>query len=255
MQSLLNTSKPRAIVRGGNTTSRNDTSRATVNTSVQGVGIWNINARATFNGNANSVPILLHNVKSSSVSALVYPETTDTVLWFDYTTCALIGVSTYGWNRNIATAANIGQHDWFLDTTKTLALPTSVDVNPSQQQTPWTGSTVTLTHKRGVRFTGWDDYDPYLVGAGFSPTNGVNARATASIRTVSGGGNGLVGLRYTLSTFQNSTLLGSQIYDFFFDNAGFGWGIFPDNVLVRNSTTGVFSRQPVDIKWSAVSGF
>lgn len=246
-QTFLNAPKPRAIVYGAGVSG---------GTAAQGVGIWNINPSTTYNGNTNSVPVVIHNVKSSSVAALVYPEFDDTVLWFDATTAAIIGFSTYGSNKTNTTSLNIGIYDWYLDATKTLALPTSADVTYTSVATVWTSSNVTLSHKRGVRFTGWEDYDPYAVGASFSLTTGYTVRASASLATV--GIANTLQLRYTITLLLNGTPVVSadnpKIYDFFFNTTGFAYADFPERVLVKQNN-GTYVKTPIRMRWTKVSGF
>jgi hypothetical protein len=245
-QTFLNTPKPNAITTGANKSG---------SVAAQGVGMWQINARATFNGNANSVPVVTHLVKSHTLNSLVFPGFDDSVIWFDYATGAAIGVSTYASNQPQTSVAGITYYDWIIDSTKATALPNSnLTVNYTTNATVWTGTPATVSHRRAAAFAPTGAYDPYTVGAAFNPTSGVSMRLSASVATVAV--NNILRLRYSLNTLLNGTSQGVTNYDFYFNvNTGFASADFPTRVLVRNTQTGVFTRQRTEMRWTRVSGF
>ena len=238
MQTFLNTPRTNARVTGAGT-------------GVQGTGMWNIGAKTTFNANANSTPLTHHNVVSSTASLLAFPHYTSSVIWFDYTTAAILATSTYSTNNSRAASAGMNPSDWFLDMTKAMALPTSVNVTYATTATPWSSTAVTLTHRRSVRATLWQDHDYTQVGSSFSPSNQVTIRAQSSVGTV--GINNVVRFRYSLNVLQGSTSLGINNYDFFFNAGVFGSAEYPTEVLTRSGNT--VSRTLGRIRWTKVSGF
>jgi hypothetical protein len=241
-QQFLASPKPRAIVTGS--------SRYYDPVQAQGAGYWVINPSSTFNGNANSVPILMHNIKSAS-SLKKYPQLDNTVLWFDYPTCAIVGVSTYGSNNSYPLAgSNLAYNDWYIESTKALSMPTTASVSFDTPATIYTSGNVNLTFKRAVRFTGWEDFNPDQVGATFTPTGGVTARAQLKISTV----RDAVVLSYAITALVNGAIVGTSSFDFYFNNNGFAFADFPERLLTDNGD-GTYSKTDLIMRWTAVSGF
>jgi hypothetical protein len=244
-QAFLNAPKPSVLVTGASRPGQ---------PSAVGAGIWQINPKATFNGNALCVPILLHNVMSSNVNALIYPGYFDTVLWFDYATAAVIGVNTYGSNWSNQIGSN--NSPWFLENTKATQLPNSpVTVNylTSPLQPAWVSSQVTTTFRATVPFTLTGQQDPYTVGAPLTLPAGRSVKVVSSLNTV--GINNVVRLRYNISAFTNTTATLSENFDFYFNvSTGFIYADFPEQIINRN-TNATFSKVSTTMRWTAVSGF
>jgi hypothetical protein len=234
-QAFLNAPKPTALVNGASRPG---------SPSAIGRGIWQINPKATFNGNALCVPVVLHDVISNNVNALIYPGYYDSVLWFDYATAAVIGVKTYGSNRGSNAIP------WILENTKATGLPnTSLTVNYLTTATVWQqANPVATTFKLAVASPVSGLSDPYRVGSTGTLPTGSSVTIRSSIGTV--GVNNVLRLRYNLTgTGVAGTLSGN--FDFYFNvTTGFIYADFPERIV--NSS---FVEVPTIMRWTAVSGF
>jgi hypothetical protein len=243
-QTFLNAPRPTATVAGAN--------RPGLPAAI-GRGIWQINAKATFNGNANSVPVVLHNVISNTTSALIYPGYFDTVLWFDYATTAVIGACTYGSNWNNQTGAN--NSPWILENTKATGLPnSSLTVNYLTSPTipVWTSTPVNATFKAPLPFALTGQQDPYRVGAAATLPTGRTVRITSNINTVSI--NNVLRLRYNIESRNGSTVLSSDNFDFYFNvTTGFIYADFPEEIVRNNN--GILGKVATTVRWTPTSGF
>jgi hypothetical protein len=244
-QTFLNTPKPTVIVTGASRPGR---------PSAVGAGIWQINPKATFNGNTNCVPVLIHNLSSNSVNALIYPGYFDTVLWFDYATTAVIGVNTYGSNWSGTLGSNASP--WILENTKATALPNSlitVDYLTSPVTPVWSSALTTATFKAPVTFALTGHQDPYNVGAPLTLPVGRSIKVQSNLNTV--GIANVLRLRYVISA-TTSGVTQTRNFDFYFNvTTRFIYADFPEEIVTRAPNNGPFSKVGTTMRWTAVSGF
>jgi hypothetical protein len=234
-RTFLAAPKPTALVNGASRPGQ---------PSAIGRGIWQINSVNTFNANINSVPLVLHNIISNSVTRLVYPEYSDTVVWFDRDTAAFIGLKTYGSNRG-STAT-----PWILEMTKATQLPnSSLTVNYLTSATVWQqANPVTTTFRLAVASPVSGMSDPYRVGSSVSLPGGNSLSVRSSIATV--GINNVLRLRYNLAGVGSLSAVSGN-FDFYFNvTTGFIYADFLETI-----TNSSFNSVDTIVRWTAVSGF